>query len=423
VILIISNVTLSQSKMIHGIVVDSDNKTPLPLANIQVINNNFGTSTNFAGEFSIAAPNLPLVFKISYVGYSPEVVSISEDDTSTILHIYLKQKPIQLSEVEIKAQDTVAINLVKKLFNKLENEQDYRYGAKAFYRQYGLGDTTYTEIIEMFFNLLAGNNGIINKVIEQGRYAMARRTANDTTPLFSVTNLSDLSTKYFVLYQENDSFLSFLPFVKKTSVYRPIRKDIEELYYFKLVGSYETDGKNIAIISFVPKPGVDKPAFSGSMYIDLKNLTLISIKETLDDPRINFFPSEFRGYYRGNYVLIYKAGFDIDKQGKNKLSFLETKLTFKEYNHTNKNYERLWTFRSLLKVFEYYDEKYFNDKRAQNEQSDIANVKNIRYNHKFWQKYSFIINEIPIEDNIRTSFISRGFYGNLFPGGIQVKGY
>ena len=102
VILIISNVTLSQSKMIHGIVVDSDNKTPLPLANIQVINNNFGTSTNFAGEFSIAAPNLPLVFKISYVGYSPEVVSISEDDTSTILHIYLKQKPIQLSEVEIK---------------------------------------------------------------------------------------------------------------------------------------------------------------------------------------------------------------------------------------------------------------------------------------------------------------------------------
>jgi hypothetical protein len=419
-VLLAGEFCLTQPITIHGVVRDAEDNSPLPSANVRILGTTFGTASNFAGEFSLTTSHFPAFIVVSYVGYRPDTLQITESKSSSVLEISLHREPILLPEVEVIAQDSDAVALIKRVYEQLTRTPSEVSCRKAFYRQYGQADTTYTEIIEIFFDLLLNSTGIIQRAVEQGRYAMARRTEQDTTPLFSVTNLSDLTTKHFTFYQEKESFLSFLPFVTKPLAYRPIREDGPDLYFFRREGMYHSEGRTIAVISFVPKPGLDRPAFSGTMHVDLENLRLVFIEQSLEDQRVNLFPYEFRGYYQTDYVLIYKAGFKRETAETNQLSFVETKLTFKERHRIHANYERPWTFRSLLVVFDSCDPQSFTTKGKPNERSDIANVRNVTFDSAFWKKHSDVLNEIPIEDAVRNSFIRRGFYGNLFPGGIPV---
>ncbi len=61
-------------KSLTGIIVDAQTYEPLPFANIIVLETNFGTTSNTNGEFKIDNVSILNQLRISYVGYTSQLV-------------------------------------------------------------------------------------------------------------------------------------------------------------------------------------------------------------------------------------------------------------------------------------------------------------------------------------------------------------
>ncbi len=87
---------------IRGTVLDADTREPLAFASVLVEGTDQGTSTDESGNFSLAftdAPRKNILLKISYVGYVPEIISISTKQTRYT--VTLKPDATTLPEVAV----------------------------------------------------------------------------------------------------------------------------------------------------------------------------------------------------------------------------------------------------------------------------------------------------------------------------------
>ncbi len=420
VLLLLQSVTLAQIRTykIDGVVKDAETGTLLPFADIRIVHRPFATFTNSQGQMALGVSSFPVEIIVTYVGYETDTVTVAERDTGKILMVSLKKKDILFPEVEILASDTFAINLVRRVYNKIVENQDKQITGRAFYRQYGKTDTGYTEILEMFLSTLLNDRGIVKRAIEQGRYASVKHPG-DTTAYFSFANLSDLSTTTFKVSQSKPSFFSFLPFVSKPAIYVPIRKDADRYFYLRTAGVYRLHGREIATIQFSPKPNLDKPAFVGNMEVDAHSYQVLRIQEKVG---ANFFDGiEYKGYYWVDDTLSYKVTFKRTGGDENAIEYLETIFTMHERNRFDPSFDRRCSFHSFLIFYGYGDGRDFSNEGKPNEGKDIENIMRAGYDPEFWKKHQNVINEIPMEKNIKESFIKHGFYGNLFPGGEPLN--
>lgn len=92
----------TQSTTINGKVISESDGSPLPGVSILIKGTNSGTSTNNAGEFSIAAtPNA--VLEISYTGYLTQEVNVG---SNTDITVSLKPGVDKLDEVVVVGYGT-----------------------------------------------------------------------------------------------------------------------------------------------------------------------------------------------------------------------------------------------------------------------------------------------------------------------------
>ncbi|MFL5765319.1 MAG: DUF4139 domain-containing protein [Bacteroidia bacterium] len=82
---------------VKGKVLDKSTGEALPFAAVMVDGTNIGTSTDAEGNFDLTLPENAANLKVSYVGYSPQVVAIS----SAEMNIYLDESTQELDEVEV----------------------------------------------------------------------------------------------------------------------------------------------------------------------------------------------------------------------------------------------------------------------------------------------------------------------------------
>ena len=110
-----TNESVYSAKEIKGVVLDSDKQTPLPYANIFVLNKNKGAISNEKGHFSIDITGLDNddTIRFQYIGYSTRKLTIGELDT--ILVVYLKEEIFNLSETIIFGNALNARSIVKKV--------------------------------------------------------------------------------------------------------------------------------------------------------------------------------------------------------------------------------------------------------------------------------------------------------------------
>jgi hypothetical protein len=102
---IMTNLAFADSR-IHGYVVDSESREPLIGANIQVLNERAGASTNLDGYFVIPTlkPGLHNL-RASYQGYQPlDTLTALIDGQNNLIEIKLKQTSIRLKEVVVSAE-------------------------------------------------------------------------------------------------------------------------------------------------------------------------------------------------------------------------------------------------------------------------------------------------------------------------------
>jgi len=90
---------------IKGKVLEQNSDTPIPYANIGVLNSNFGTISNSDGSFSIKIPvsHLEETLLFSAIGYEKKSIAVNSFTIDKEIIIYLNEKEIVLDEVVIFA--------------------------------------------------------------------------------------------------------------------------------------------------------------------------------------------------------------------------------------------------------------------------------------------------------------------------------
>ena len=127
--------TLNDEKEFSGIVLDSDNKTPLLYASIYILNTARGTVSNELGHFTIniSGLNKTDTLGFQYVGYKTRTISLGELEADSV--IYLKGEIINLSEFLVFATEPNAVEIVKNVIkNKKTNYRKTTSKKQTFIR-------------------------------------------------------------------------------------------------------------------------------------------------------------------------------------------------------------------------------------------------------------------------------------------------
>ena len=94
----------AQNKMLSGVVFDNDGN-PLPGATVQVLNsNNVGAISDFDGNFSILIGENETKIEVSYIGFLPQTIDVSN---RTSITINLELDVSELEEVVVIGYGTV----------------------------------------------------------------------------------------------------------------------------------------------------------------------------------------------------------------------------------------------------------------------------------------------------------------------------
>lgn len=97
--------TLFAQTTVKGTVTDKATQQPIPGVNIKVVGKSLGTSADFDGKFTLqVSQNPPFEIEISIVGYSPNIIKITENEQS--VDVTLEEIATSLDEVVVSASRT-----------------------------------------------------------------------------------------------------------------------------------------------------------------------------------------------------------------------------------------------------------------------------------------------------------------------------
>lgn len=117
-----AQITFAQNYTLSGKIFNEEDNTPILGANINLINSNLGTVTNFNGEFNLELAEGKYEIKISYLGFKDQIkkIRINKD---TFIEIYLAPSEEQLEEVLVKENiEKTEIRSASMSVSKLSSE-------------------------------------------------------------------------------------------------------------------------------------------------------------------------------------------------------------------------------------------------------------------------------------------------------------
>lgn len=245
---------------IHGKVVEERSGSPLPYANIGVYNKNKGTISNIDGEFVLKLNEKYRddTLVVSYMGYNNRFIpvkSFSGDSTIT-----MEKKLYSIQEVIVRTLD--ADRVINQAFRRIQENYFFKpIISTGFYRETIKREGQYTSVseavIRMYkpFNKMFQSPGI--KVLKSRKSTDPRKTDSINMKL-----KAGLEAVLFLdIIHENISFFD-------RRYYQNYQYSISDISHFDEHNTYE--------VSFSPNTDADIPLYSGILYIDVKNLALVS---------------------------------------------------------------------------------------------------------------------------------------------------
>ena len=117
--------------IIKGTVIDAETNEPVPFAGVELVKENARTATNLEGQYNVKSNGIANKIKISSVGYSTEIKSITPGK-SQIINVKLNPSVTALNEVVVrptkkryKNKDNPAVELIEKVIeNKAKNRKE-----------------------------------------------------------------------------------------------------------------------------------------------------------------------------------------------------------------------------------------------------------------------------------------------------------
>lgn len=128
--LVITSLSAQNKTSVHGKVIDTKTKEPLPFATVQLPDANVATRTDVDGNFLIETPQPVKQLLVAYVGYQTETVDIKAGMRNEIT-VLMDESMVDLSEIEIRPgkyrrKNNPAVDLVKEVF--AHKDQNRRKG-------------------------------------------------------------------------------------------------------------------------------------------------------------------------------------------------------------------------------------------------------------------------------------------------------
>jgi hypothetical protein len=295
-LLLVGTLSRSQNYVLSGFI--SDKKEALPFATILGKNTTLGTNSNINGQYALKLPAGSYEIVYQYVGYSKrtETVQLQSDKN---LDVNLSADGISLQEVVVKAGEDPAYPIIRKAIKKRSfylNQID-AYTCKAYIK--GLQRINHIpKNLEKLIKLGGGNSsdtsdlkGVVYLSESESKYHFRKKDdekeimfsskVSGDNKAFSFNQLSDMKVNFYNNLVDMGN-LSDRPFTS------PINDNAFLFYKFYLLGTLETEGKNIYKIKVVPKRKTD-PCFRGIIYIQDSTYRITSVDLMLTkDAKIDF---------------------------------------------------------------------------------------------------------------------------------------
>ena len=120
----------AQTTKVKGKVTDESN-APMPFVNINFINSNIGTTTDFDGVYSLETKWATDSLSASFLGYQKDVRKITKNKSQTI-HFKLKTSSVKINTVNIlekkkakyKNKSNPAVSLIRKVIEHKDNNHE-----------------------------------------------------------------------------------------------------------------------------------------------------------------------------------------------------------------------------------------------------------------------------------------------------------
>jgi hypothetical protein len=419
-------VAQGQEFVINGKIIDGSDQTPIAYVAVGIAGTSTGTITNSDGEFVLVIDS---TFKQSEIYIS----HIAYHDTSLSVDAFLNHPVVSLSPQLVQGPEVVVTALTTEdiirtmIKRSLEVGQKKHWG-KAFYRKTNKTNETYTQAIEIFYDIDYGTIlsksssksyfGLNNKISTHGRSAtISFKSRLDSTQLDS-TRIDTLDQPIAkVNYVNYQTFIGFpISGLSRKKTLQPLDKEFHRHYH---VEHTKTIGDSIGVFTFTPKkrpfitrlftPKKQKmKAVEAQAYIHLQSYDLLKFTATYEkipaifnkvkSYRIPTLSFEYR--FKENFIPLYVK---VD-------SFFDNIFT-----KTSDGRVPLETIISSTLVFyehsSIYDPQYFSKATTFLEsKNDTLDVSSTTYDPSFWEKNP-ILKRTPAEKEVMQFMEEYGLFG------------
>ena len=334
--MLLLNIQLTaQVNIIKGQILDEDNN-PVTYANIGITNTQIGTASNEQGFFELIISQAPdsSELQVSAISHKTYKIKLSEISDPQNLVIKLEYHYVQMKEVEVRARDENAKNIVRKALEaKSVNYTNKKYQLKGFYRELIRNDQEYVYLTEAAFTV---DDRGYNKQ-DQKRFRLdALRKSDD------LREMDSLDIHYDTLVRHNDlasMFNSDYIDARSTSfsfIFFPyFNQNMLENYDFLLDSVAYYDNHLVYCISFFYEPKQFK--FS-KRYLEYSQMIIRTEDYALIEMTRSLAPKEITKTEKG---VKGNVSYTVDGKNYGKLS-----IKYKEYK--SKWYPYLITSHSTI---------------------------------------------------------------------------
>lgn len=263
----------SQNYLISG-KVSAKNET-LPFASITIKGKNTGTSANQEGQYSLKLSKGTYTLVFQYIGYKSKELSV-ELDKNTHLDVELQLDGISLNEITIVAGEDPAYPIMREAIKKREY---YLSQVKTYSCQtYVKGMQRLKSIPEQLRKLVqmqsgekldSSQLGILYLSESESRYYFAY--PNQQKEILFSSKMSGASQGFSfnqfnqMRFEFNENLVNIKGLAERPIV-SPLHHNATWYYKFRLMGSFEEDGRLTHKIYIKPKQA-SNPCFEGVIYV------------------------------------------------------------------------------------------------------------------------------------------------------------
>jgi len=362
---------------LHGRIIDASTKEPLAFATLSINKLGIGTASNMDGDWTLQIPATAAneVLSISFMGYTPNSINISEIPSNAILS--LQPKSYQMAEVVVTQKDFCKEFLQKAWDAIPQNYSTTPTLSEGFYRETErLKDSTFLYFNEAVLDVYKNS---YKNTINFGQIKVMKSRKNVFPGIDSINDVRFYGGPHFP--NDLDIVFSRWDFIKP-SEYTNWKID--------LVGSLRDSVSNIYILSFKNKK-LPNSSFQGKMYIDRDNYAFVGFDfwragfSNLNQaqlPDMEYVPgmtsikigyTELNGIYHLGYINYKTNGLNTASRKRiyKDIEYVTTSIKTKEV--TPIAFDEQFDYTDILSIeAQPYDSSYWKDYNIL-EQSKIMN--------------------------------------------------